>query len=78
MHYTQMNIAGDLGIASVARRRMLAADQYAVLRDTATERPYSNPLLHQVGHGVLACAGCDLDLFPSNTRFDSRIGWPSF
>ncbi len=59
-------------------RHLLTPDQYAVLRLSATERPFTSPLLHEEGHGNFACAGCDLDLFSSTTKFDSRTGWPSF
>jgi len=59
-------------------RKLLTPDQYAVLRQSATERPYSSPLLHEQRRGTFACAGCDLDLFASTTKFDSRTGWPSF
>ena len=59
-------------------RKLLTPDQYAVLRQSATERPYSSPLLHEQRRGTFACAGCDLDLFSSCTKFDSRTGWPSF
>src|SRR5882757_10441343 len=59
-------------------RKMLTPDQYAVLREAATERPYTSPLLHEEGRGNFACAGCDLDLFSSTTKFDSGTGWPSF
>ena len=59
-------------------RRLLTPDQYAVLRQSATERPYSSPLLHEQRRGTFACAGCDLDLFSSTTKFESRTGWPSF
>jgi len=56
----------------------LTPDQYAVLRQSATERPFTSPLLHEKRRGNFACAGCDLDLFSSTTKFDSRTGWPSF
>lgn len=59
-------------------RKLLTPDQYAVLRQSATERPYSSPLLHEQRRGTFACAGCDLDLFASTTKFDSHTGWPSF
>lgn len=59
-------------------RKILAPDQYAVLREAATERPFTSPLLHEERHGVFRCAGCDLDLFSSSTKFDSGTGWPSF
>ena len=59
-------------------RSRLTRDQYAVLRQSATERPFSSPLLHEERRGTFACAGCDLALFSSTTKFDSRTGWPSF
>jgi peptide-methionine (R)-S-oxide reductase len=59
-------------------RRLLTSAQYAVLRQEATERPFSSPLDHEQRPGTFACAGCDLPLFSSTTKFDSRTGWPSF
>jgi peptide-methionine (R)-S-oxide reductase len=59
-------------------RRLLTADQYAVLRHEATEPPNSSPLLKEHRRGVFACAGCALDLFSSTTKFESGTGWPSF
>jgi peptide-methionine (R)-S-oxide reductase len=59
-------------------RHMLTAEQYAVLRQAGTERPYSSPLNNEHRSGTFACAGCQLDLFASRTKFDSHTGWPSF
>lgn len=59
-------------------RKLLTPDQYAVLRQSATERPFTSPLLQEHRRGVFACAGCDLDLFSSTRKFDSGTGWPSF
>jgi peptide-methionine (R)-S-oxide reductase len=59
-------------------RKLLKPDQYEVLRHEATERPFTSPLLHEERRGTFACAGCDLALFSSTTKFDSRTGWPSF
>ena len=59
-------------------RRRLTRDQYAVLRQSGTESPFSSPLLHEERSGTFACAGCELELFSSTTKFDSRTGWPSF
>ncbi len=59
-------------------RKRLNPRAYAVLRHEATEYPYTSPLLHEERSGVFACAGCDLDLFSSTTKFDSETGWPSF
>ena len=59
-------------------RKLLTADQYAVLRQSATERPFTSALLHEKRRGNFACVGCDLDLFSSTTKYDSGTGWPSF
>jgi peptide-methionine (R)-S-oxide reductase len=59
-------------------KKLLSANQFAVLRLSATERPFSSPLDHEKREGVFACAGCDLPLFSSKTKFDSGTGWPSF
>jgi len=58
--------------------KRLTAEQFAVLRQEATERPGSSPLNHEKRAGTFACAGCDLPLFRSDTKFESGTGWPSF
>jgi peptide-methionine (R)-S-oxide reductase len=59
-------------------RKRLSTEQYRVLRRHGTERPFTSPLDNEKRKGVFACAGCDLDLFASETKFDSGTGWPSF
>jgi peptide-methionine (R)-S-oxide reductase len=59
-------------------RQILGAHRYAVLREAATERPFSGPLLNEHRKGVFVCAGCALPLFSSATKFESGTGWPSF
>ncbi len=59
-------------------KALLPPEQYAVLRRSATERPYSSPLLNEHRKGTFACLGCDNDLFSSTTKFESGTGWPSF
>ncbi|HSD09994.1 MAG TPA: peptide-methionine (R)-S-oxide reductase MsrB [Candidatus Binatia bacterium] len=59
-------------------RRILTPEQYAVLRDEDTERPGSSPLNNEHRKGTFHCAGCGRPLFSSETKFDSRTGWPSF
>lgn len=51
---------------------------YAVLRQQATETPFTSPLNDEHRKGTFACAGCAQALFPSTTKFDSGTGWPSF
>jgi peptide-methionine (R)-S-oxide reductase len=59
-------------------QRELTPEQYAVLRRHDTERPWTSPLNKEDRPGTYLCAGCDLPLFSSNTKFESGTGWPSF
>src|SRR6202030_2750195 len=59
-------------------RAQLTPQQYEILRQEGTERPGSSPLLKEHRKGIFACAGCDLPLFSSETKFESGTGWPSF
>jgi peptide-methionine (R)-S-oxide reductase len=56
----------------------LNAQQFYVLRKHGTERAGTSPLDGEKRKGTFACAGCDLPLFSSDTKFDSGTGWPSF
>lgn len=59
-------------------RRLLTPAQYEVLRGHGTERPGSSPLVDEHRAGTFHCAGCDLPVFSSVTKFESGTGWPSF
>jgi peptide-methionine (R)-S-oxide reductase len=59
-------------------KTLLSGDQFSVLREEGTERPFTSDLLHEARKGNFACAGCDQDAFASATKFDSGTGWPSF
>ena len=59
-------------------RRLLTPAQYQVLRHEDTEPPSSSPLVDEHRAGVFVCAGCELPLFKSETKFESGTGWPSF
>ncbi len=59
-------------------RSMLSEAQFQVLRKEATERPFTSPLNNEKRAGMFHCAGCDLPLYPSKTKYDSGTGWPSF
>ncbi len=59
-------------------RQVLTPEQYAVMREHATERPGSCALLHETRAGTFHCAGCGQALFQSDLKFESGTGWPSF
>ncbi|WP_420382895.1 peptide-methionine (R)-S-oxide reductase MsrB [Novosphingobium sp.] len=84
-------LAGTVAVASGAARaaagftltdaqwrKKLSPEAYDVMRHAGTERPFTSPLLNEHRAGQFACAGCDLALFGSHTKFDSGTGWPSF
>lgn len=59
-------------------RKVLTPSQFDILRQHATERPGTSELLHEKRAGIFHCAGCDLAVYDSETKYDSRTGWPSF
>lgn len=59
-------------------RAQLTPEQFRVLRQEGTERAFTSPLDKEYREGVYHCVGCDQALFLSETKFDSRTGWPSF
>ena len=59
-------------------RAQLTAEEFAVLREDETERPFTSPLNEEKRAGTFTCAGCDLPLYRSENKFDSGTGWPSF
>jgi len=59
-------------------RKILTPEQYYILRDHGTERPFTSALDNEKRAGLFHCAGCDLALFSSEHKFDSGTGWPSF
>jgi peptide-methionine (R)-S-oxide reductase len=59
-------------------KAQLSPEAYRVLREHGTERAGTSPLDKEYDKGTFLCAGCALPLFASDTKFDSRTGWPSF
>jgi peptide-methionine (R)-S-oxide reductase len=56
----------------------LSPEAFDILRREGTEEPFSSPLDHEKRAGTYFCAGCDLALYSSKTKYDSGTGWPSF
>jgi peptide-methionine (R)-S-oxide reductase len=78
-----MLVVGDAQAYDVTKsdaewKKSLSPEAYDVLRHEGTEAPFTSPLNNEHRKGVFACAGCALDLYSSNTKFDSGTGWPSF
>jgi len=59
-------------------KNRLSPESYYILREEGTERAFSSALNNEKRKGIFHCAGCDLPLFSSDTKYDSGTGWPSF
>lgn len=59
-------------------RKQLTPEQYHVLREKGTERPFTGKFLKHKEKGVYTCAACGNELFSSDTKYDTHCGWPSF
>ena len=74
----QAQKSGSLRLTDDQWRRRLTPQQYRVLRKAGTEPSHTSALNHETRNGIYHCAGCDLALFSSDTKYDSGTGWPSF
>lgn len=68
----------DIPVTEDEWRQRLTTEQYAVLREQATEAPFTGKFVHTKADGTYICAACGEELFSSDTKFDSGSGWPSF
>jgi peptide-methionine (R)-S-oxide reductase len=68
----------EVSLSEAEWRERLSPEAFNILREQGTERPYTSPLNEESRIGTFHCAGCDLALFASDTKYDSRTGWPSF
>jgi len=74
----QVRSVEPLRLSDAEWKQRLSPAAYEVLRHEGTERAGTSPLNDEHRKGVFKCAGCELPLFASETKFDSGTGWPSF
>jgi peptide-methionine (R)-S-oxide reductase len=68
----------EFALTDAEWRKRLSPAQYRTLRQDGTDTPFRSPFLNEKRAGTYSCAGCDLPLFSSRTKYDSGTGWPSF
>jgi peptide-methionine (R)-S-oxide reductase len=75
---SQTQTMEKISLTDAEWKAKLTSEQYNILREEGTERAFTSPLNDEKRAGTYVCAGCDLPLFTSSTKFDSGTGWPSF
>ena len=72
------NVSTEIKKTEDEWRRELTPEQFHILREKGTERPFTGEYVHTKANGTYVCAACCSELFSSDTKFDSHSGWPSF
>lgn len=81
MYKTGVALAAEQGswrMTDQEWKEKLTSEQFTVLRQEGTERPFSSPLNEEKREGTFVCAACGLPLFTSDAKYNSGTGWPSF
>lgn len=73
-----MNNTNKIQLNEEELKQKLTPEQYKILREKGTEKPFTSPLLNEHSNGMFNCAVCSQQLFASDSKFDSGTGWPSF
>lgn len=68
----------EVSLSEAEWRERLTDEEFQILRQAGTERPYTSPLNEEKRAGTFVCAGCEQEVYASETKYDSGTGWPSF